>query len=109
MRQAGIRAAAGLYALDNNRKRLPEDHHRARQLARALQDTSWFSVDPESITSNIVYFNVANNAAHEAVNRLKAHDVLVSATTPAQIRAVTHINISDADLQRTIAVLCQNF
>ena len=109
MRQAGVLAAAGRYALENNRQRLHEDHARAIALATALNETRWFSVDPNSIESNLVYFNVANNAAHEAVARLKEHQVLVSAINPGQIRAVTHIDITDEDLQYTKEVLSRNF
>ena len=105
MRQSGIIAAAGLYALQNHRHRLPEDHVRARQLAEALNNTASFKVDPADIESNIVFFHVANQAAHAAVAMFKAHGILVSATAPDTIRAVTHLAFTDENLQTTRSVL----
>ena len=109
MRQAGVIAAAGLYALENHRCRLTEDHKKARALASALNDTAWFSVDSDDIESNIVFFKVANNAAHEAAQRLKEHGVLVSATKQDTIRAVTHLDITDENITQTKLVLSSYF
>ena len=55
MRQAGILAAAGLFALEHHRSRLPEDHAHALSLATALNASPWFAVDPEDIETNICY------------------------------------------------------
>ncbi len=109
MRQAGILAAAGLYAIDNHRKRLPEDHARAKALAAALNATPSFSVDPEDIESNIVFFHVADHAAVEAAAALKAEGILVSATATDTIRAVTHLEITDASLNTVRSILNTSF
>ncbi len=109
MRQSGVIAAAGLYALENHRGRLKEDHRKARELASALNNTTWFSVDADDIESNIVFFHVTNNKAFEAVKQLKAHGILVSATRQDTIRAVTHLDISDKDIEQTKSVLNSYF
>lgn len=109
MRQAGVIAAAGLYALEHHRSRLNEDHKRAKELALALNETAWFSVDPDDIESNIVFFKVANNAAHDAVKQLKEQGILVSATKPDEIRAVTHLEITDEDIVQTNLILSKYF
>ena len=105
MRQSGILAAAGLYALENHRKHLVKDHKRAKVLASALNKTPGFSVNPGEIESNIVYFNVANDAATKAVELFKQHRILVSATQKDTIRAVTHLNISDNDIHYVTEIL----
>lgn len=109
MRQAGIIAAAGLFALENHRDRLKEDHQHAILLAEALKSSPWFDVDPGDIETNIVFFNVKNNAAKQAAERLKQSGILVSATGPATIRAVTHLDISKADIQTLKNVLTKQF
>ncbi len=109
MRQAGFLAAAGLYALKHNRKRLTEDHERARALATALNETDWFEVDPKSIESNIVYFKVVNKPASEAVALFEKYGILTIALAHDQIRVVTHLNFTDADLQHTKEVLTRHF
>ena len=109
MRQAGIIAAAGLYALENHRSRLTEDHAKAKKLAEALNQTSWFSVDPDDIETNIVFFQVRDHAAVRAVALLKEEGILVSATKSDTIRAVLHLDISDEQLNRTLDVLAHQF
>ena len=109
MRQAGIIAAAGLYALENHRDRLVEDHLKAKKLAEGLNQTSWFRVDPDDIETNIVFFHVRDNAAARAVALLKENGILVSATKPDTIRAVMHLDISNEQLNKTLDVLAHQF
>ncbi len=109
MRQAGILAAAGLYALEHHRSRLHEDHLRAKELATYLAETNWFTVDPDEIETNIVFFKVKNQAANQAVEMLKTENILVSATAPDTIRAVTHLEISDEALRFAKKVISKLF
>jgi threonine aldolase len=97
MRQVGILAAAGRYALAHNIERLADDHRRARQIAEGV------GVDPGTIDSNILVLNVPN-AARVAV-LAGEQGVLVSALGPRFLRLVTHLDVDDAGAQRAIEVL----
>ncbi len=97
MRQAGILAAAGQYALANNLARLADDHDRARRLTAALGG------DPGACPTNIVVLDVADAAAVAAAAR--EQDVLVSALGPRFLRLVTHLDLDDDDIDRAIKVL----
>ncbi|WP_456695581.1 threonine aldolase family protein [Aeromicrobium sp. P5_D10] len=100
MRQSGIIAAAGLYALDHNVERLAEDHENAKVLARGLATIDGVDIDPELIESNIVYFEVADAPAFEA--GLAQHGVVMNAKGPRRVRAVTHLDVSAAQIQEAI-------
>ncbi|TAM92170.1 MAG: aminotransferase class I/II-fold pyridoxal phosphate-dependent enzyme [Jatrophihabitans sp.] len=97
MRQVGILAAAGLYALDHHVQRLADDHARARRLAAALGG------DPDAAPTNIVVLDVADAATVAA--KAAAEGVLVSALGPRFLRLVTHLDVDDAGIDRAIEVL----
>lgn len=97
MRQVGILAAAGRFALQNNIKRLSEDHSRAAYLASEL------GAEPGSTQTNIVVLSVPDAAAVAAAAR--EHGVLVSALGPTFLRLVTHLDVDDAAVQRAVEVL----
>ena len=98
MRQAGIVAAAGIYALDNNVDRLADDHARAKRLALGLADAG-LAVDPDVVETNFVQIDVAPLSKEEAMARLAEQGVGLSATIHKTIlRAVTHLEISDEDI-----------
>jgi threonine aldolase len=97
MRQVGILAAAGLYALDHHIPRLADDHARAKRLAVALD------VDPADVETNIVVLEVAD-APGVAVAAAE-QGVLVSALGPRFMRFVTHLDVDDDAIDRAIAVL----
>ncbi len=97
MRQVGILAAAGLYALQHNIERLAEDHRRAAWLAGQL------GVDDGRTETNIVVLQVADAAAVAASAREQG--VLVSALGPTFLRLVTHLDVSDAGVERAASVL----
>jgi threonine aldolase len=98
MRQAGIVAAAGIYALDNNVDRLAEDHTRAKRLALGLAEAG-LAVDPDVVETNFVQIDVAPLSKQEAIARLAEQGVGLSATIhPTILRAVTHLEISDEDI-----------
>jgi threonine aldolase len=102
LRQAGMVAAAMLYALDHHVERLAEDHRRAAQLAAALG--RFEALEVPAVETNIVYFRVRQGTASELAARLKEGGVLVSHMGADRLRACTHLGISDAALARAIEV-----
>ena len=104
MRQAGIVAAAGVYALDHHVDRLAEDHARARRLAEGLA-AAGIAIDLDAVETNFVQVDVEpyGLTKWEALARLKEHGVGMSATVhPTRLRAVTHLDVSDDDIDRAI-------
>jgi len=100
MRQAGIVAAAGLYALDHHLDRLAEDHARARRLAEGLAELPGVSLDPSAVHTNIVVFTVPE--AGPLVAALRAAGVRVGALDARRVRAVTHLDVDDQGIERTL-------
>ena len=105
MRQAGILAAAGLVALDTMIDRLAEDHQNARRLAQGLANIDGLTVDPDSIQTNIVFFEVDEDlgTAADLIAALKNHGVLVSYPGKQSIRMVTHRHISPEDIEEALS------
>ncbi|MFW5798366.1 MAG: low-specificity L-threonine aldolase [Planctomycetota bacterium] len=91
MRQSGVLAAAGLYALEHNVTRLAEDHAAAREFADRLAESDCLEVDLEAVQTNMVFFNVPGRA-ETAVGKLNEAGVRVLSTGPHRIRAVTHLD-----------------
>ena len=110
MRQAGVLAAAGIYALENNIQRLSQDHKRARVLADAINSIEGFSIDMEGVQTNMVYIDISNGKdAEEVVNELAKKDVHVLSLGPHMLRAVVHLHISDIDIEKAIEAFSQVF
>ena len=106
MRQAGVLAAAGLIALEESPKLLPDDHANARRLAAGVAELPGVQIDPERVVTNIVIFDVAGTrrAADEICARLAARNVLASGFGTA-IRMVTHYDVSRADIEAALKAL----
>jgi threonine aldolase len=104
MRQAGIIAAAGLYALEHNVERLAEDHTNASVIAETLQDCPAASVRTPSVPTNIVIIET-QAAAEDVAAKLTREGVLVSATGGHTIRCVTHLGVDAADARRAAEVM----
>ncbi|HEX2166235.1 MAG TPA: GntG family PLP-dependent aldolase [Longimicrobiales bacterium] len=105
MRQVGILAAAGIYALDHHRERLGEDHARAKRLASLIADVEGVQVlEPET---NIVMIDIVRPdvSAAELVDGLKQRGVLMTVFTAKRVRAVTHLDVSDAAVERAAEAL----
>ena len=98
MRQSGILAAAGIYALEHHIGRLKVDHDHAKQLARRLQQIPTVKINPQDVDTNIVIFDVIGHRLNPPaiVAALKQEGVLINAIGGASFRAVTHLNISSA-------------
>ena len=104
MRQAGIVAAAGLYALDHHLDRLADDHANARRLAEGLVEAG-LPVDLEQVETNFVLLDVGalGLGADDAVARLRADDILLSFAAKRNVlRAVTHLDVSAEDVEQAI-------
>jgi threonine aldolase len=107
MRQAGIVAAAGMYALDHHVERLADDHARARQLAEALVEAG-LPVDLEQVETNFVQIDMEplELPRAEALERLREAGVGLSATIhPTVVRAVVHLGIDDEDIEQAIELV----
>jgi threonine aldolase len=104
MRQAGIVAAAGLYALEHHGERLAEDHANARRLAEGLAEAG-LPIDVGGVESNFVLLDAGRlgMSGDEVLARLRAEGVLLSfATRKEVLRAVTHMDVSAGDVERAI-------
>jgi len=105
LRQSGVLTAACLYALDHNVDRLAEDHARARRLADGLATVPGVVLDPRTVETNIVLFEMAG--APEFCARAAEQDVHVGAVAPSTVRAVLHLDATDADVDRALEVLAE--
>lgn len=107
MRQTGIYAAAGLYALDHNLDRLAEDHANARVIAERLAGSRKVMLDLDTVQTNILVFGLAAGAPDAAtvVARARERGVLIFAFGPRTIRAVTHLDLNRQQCERAAEVL----
>lgn len=103
MRQAGMLAAAGIYALDHHIKRLATDHHHAKAIAEILQ-TKNFVGTILPVETNIIIFEVMSKFknAHEFIELLRRKNILAIPMSKTQIRMVTHLDITEKMVQKTI-------
>jgi len=101
MRQAGILAAAGLYALDHNVERLADDHANAARLAAGLSERGY---DVWPVETNIVIFGVPGDA-NEWCAALEAQGVRMGATGPSTVRAVTHLDVDADGISRALEMI----
>jgi threonine aldolase len=100
MRQAGVIAAAGIYALENNIERLAQDHDNALLLGRGLAELDELDVDLDSLHTNMVFFRPRSGDSMVLCDYLQEKNILVEAAK--QIRLVTHMQVSQEDVQTTI-------
>ena len=107
MRQSGILAAAGLYALAHHVHRLKEDHDHAKELARILQAIPSVSVNPDDVETNIIFFDVQKTgwSSADIADALRQEGLLVSPVGGSRFRAVTHLDISAADMRQAEEIL----
>jgi threonine aldolase len=102
MRQAGIIAAAALYAIDNHIDRMAEDHKNARVIAEAIADTPGLRLAPPDVETNIIWFRVDPElgTAKDVATALKDRNVRVHPGGPQLLRACTHLDVSAAQAER---------
>jgi threonine aldolase len=103
-RQAGVIAAAGIVAMETMVDRLTQDHVNAKYLAENLADLPGIVLDPETVKTNMVLFELEPNGldAYELAARVKREDVLIQARGKYALRAVTHYGIERADVERAL-------
>ena len=106
MRQAGIIAAAGLYALDHHVARLADDHENARRFARGIAAVPGIEIDTERVETNIVLFRLSDSTASAAAfaARLEEAGLRISVLGET-LRAVTHLDLSRADIDSAVAIV----
>ena len=106
MRQSGILAAAALYALDYNVERLAEDHENAGRLATAIAELPGVLLDPATVETNIVIFEIEPRlgTAEQFVNELHERGIWMLTTGPQSVRAVTHLDVDRVGIDRAISV-----
>ena len=110
MRQAGIIAAAGLYAVRHNIERLKVDHENARFLAGLLDELPIFEIDFERVQTNIVIARVTGEMmADEVLHRLKGVGVLAVPFGPKKIRFVTHLDVDRSDCEDAVGRMSELF
>ncbi len=97
MRQAGVIAAAGIYALDHMVERLAEDHENAHRLAYGLAEVQGIILDPETVQTNIIFFSIEANKSRELARGLRTRGVLIDSEKKL-VRMVTHYGISREDI-----------
>lgn len=103
MRQAGLLAAAGLYALDHHLSRLKDDHANAKRIAETLARAPGFAIDPATVETNIVAWELRPEVPLDAaafVEQARARGVLLNAMGPRRVRAVTHLDVDAAACAR---------
>jgi len=108
-RQAGVLAAAGLYALDHHVERLAEDHAHARLIAETLADASPGVVDVAAVETNIVVLDLAKHklSGPQLVDLARSRGVLVGAIGPSAVRLLTHLGVDEAACRRAAEALAR--
>ena len=106
MRQAGVIAAAGLYALEHNLDRLAEDDDNARLIAEGVDGIPGATLRKPAVPTNIVMFDTLA-PADELVARMREENVLVSSMGPHTLRCVTHLNVDATGARRAAAVVAR--
>jgi threonine aldolase len=111
MRQVGIIAAAGIYAIENNFNRLIDDHRNAKALAQGLSEIPKISVDLESVQTNIVVIDITESRMEvgEVLKKLKEQGVLAVPFGRNKIRCVTHLDVDRGDVNKAIEVFKEVF
>ena len=107
MRQAGIIAAAGIYALEHHIDRLSVDHENAQRLAQELANMRGIDIDPKRVETNLVFFHLKSESgwsARDFARAAREQGIEIGAFGPTLIRAVTHLDVSRGDIDTAIGV-----
>ncbi len=105
MRQAGILAAAAIYALDNNVERFSEDHRKAKYFADELVKIDGMNVDLKTVQTNIVIFSSSKLKKEDLIKKLKEKAVLISSGSYENMRAVFHMDVSQDEVKQAVEIL----
>jgi threonine aldolase len=107
MRQAGILAAAGLFALEHHRARLVEDHANARAFAETLAEVPGLRVDLANVQTNIVMIGIDRGTVPAFIELAKEEGVLVGQNGTRQVRAVMHLDVDREGVMRAAHVIAE--
>ena len=108
MRQAGILAAAGLYALDHNVARLADDHSNARSLAEGIAALPGIECEPAEVETNMVFFQVTGRLDAPALSAaLRGEGIVIGALDDRRMRAVTHLDVGVDDIATAVAAMTE--
>jgi threonine aldolase len=109
MRQVGVLAAAGLFALKNNIDRLHEDHQKAKTLAVAINENPSLEINMDSVQTNILMFKPMNIPVEGAIEKCKDKGILIAPGAIGYIRVVTHLDISFEDIEKAKQIFREIF
>ena len=109
MRQVGILAAAALYAVKNNVDRLKEDHRRAKRLADRINSNPNLEINMEAVQTNILLFTPIKMVPDEGLKLCKEKGLLLTPGTVNSLRAVTHLDVNDEDIENAANILDEVF
>ena len=109
MRQSGILASAGLYALKNNIERLADDHNKAKRLAGVINENKNLEINIESVQTNILIFKPLKISVDEALKRCKEKGLLLSVGKIDSLRAITHMDVSEEQINTAIKIIREVF
>jgi threonine aldolase len=107
MRQAGIIAAAGVFALQHHVNRLAADHENAKLLARGLAELRGIGLNPDEVETNIVILDISKTGrtSREIADELLTHGLRMSVVNPTRLRAVAHLDISKRDVEEALQIM----
>ncbi len=109
MRQVGILAAAGLYALQNNFERLIDDHKKAKQIANVINEIPSLEIDMTAVQTNILIFKPLKISVEESISKCKAKGLFISAGKFDSVRAVTHLDVKMEDINSAAKIFKEVF
>jgi threonine aldolase len=109
MRQVGILAAAGLYALQNNIERLKEDNRRAKNLANRINEIPNLEINMEAVHTNILLFKPLKMKIPNSLSKCKDAGLLLTPGTVDSLRAITHLDVDDDDVEKAADILTEMF
>ena len=109
MRQAGVLAAAGSWALKHNVARLAEDHENAMELGRRLSEIPGIELDPSKVETNLVFFDVSGTgrSARDLSMKLKQKGIWIGAVSERKMRAVTHLDVNQNEIHEAVEILSE--
>ena len=109
MRQVGILAAAGFYALKNNIDRLADDHEKAKILAKYLSETGLFELNLNNVQTNILIFKPKTLSIEDSLKKCEENGLMLSVGQVGTLRAVTHMDVSFEDITKTCEIISKVF
>jgi threonine aldolase len=106
MRQVGILAAAGLYAIEHNITRLKEDHEKARVFFSGIRDIKGITIDPDSVETNMVIANISGTGRTQAevLESFKSRGLLLTPERQSSVRAVMHLDVSMEEVREGLEI-----